>query len=264
MSKEHKITKICAIFLAVFIIILIADWAISLIDELTDFNTKSSFVYKYDDIKKIKIDTDASNVIIKKGDVFTLSVDNASRRIKVNENNGTLKIKDKRIVNIAKTDSVIEITVPEVLEKLDIEVGKGTLECTDIVANDLKMSLGAGKVNLNNVYFNKTDIEGGAGQITINNSTLNDLDLDAGTGKVYIDGKITGNSKIEAGIGEIEVKLIENNYRFKLDKGVGKIILNNETLADEGIYGTGDNIIQIEAGIGNIIITTNTVITTND
>lgn len=257
MSKEHKITKICAIFLSIFIIVLIAKFAISLISELTGFNTTSSFVYKYDNIKKIKIDTDSSNVIIKKDDNFILTADNATKNIKIDADNDTLVIKDKSLLNIAKSDSSIIIMVPEVLESLDIEVRKGKLECSDIVANDAELSLGAGKAYLDNVYFSKTDIEGGAGEISIKNSTLNDLKLETGTGEVFIQGKITGKSKIESGVGTIELNLIENNYAFRLDKGIGKISLNGQYLSNKGPHGNGENQIEIEAGIGNIIITTN-------
>ncbi len=257
MSEQHKIVKICAIALAVVIIALILDLVVSIARNISGSNTTDSFVYRYDNLTELKIDTSASKVILKEGDEFTVSVDNATKKLKVSENDGRLSIKDNKFSLSKKNTSIITITLPIQLDKINIEIGAGTLECSNIIADNLKLELGAGKVNLSGVYFNETRIEGGAGEISIDNSTLNNLKLDAGTGKVTIDGKITGDSKIDSGIGEINLNLIGNDYDFDLDKGIGKITINGTESSDETKLGTGENKIKIDAGIGNITINTN-------
>ncbi len=257
MSKEHKITKIFAIALAVVIISLILNIVFSIVINISGYNTKNAYYNKYDNLTELKIDTSTSKVIIKEGDEFIVSVDNAPKRLKVIEDNKVLKIKDNSLKIFSKKTSVITITIPSTLEKIDVEIGTGTLECSNIVANNVKLELGAGKVNLSEVYFNASTIEGGAGEISIDNSTLNNLKLDAGTGKITIDGKITGDSKIDSGIGEINLNLIGNDYDFDLDKGIGKITINGNESSNEVKLGTGENKIKIDAGIGNITINTN-------
>lgn len=257
MSKEHKITKIFAIALAIVIISLLLDAVLSIARNISGSNTTDSFVYRYDNLTELKIDTSTSKVILKEGDEFIVSVDNASKKLKLSENEGRLSIKDNKFSLSKKNTSIITITLPTQLDKINIEIGAGTLECNSIIANDFELELGAGKVNLSDVYFNETKIEGGAGKITIENSTLNNLKLDAGTGKVTIDGKITGDSKIDSGIGEINLDLVGNDYNFILDKGIGKITINGNEQSDEAKFGTGENKIKIDAGIGNITINTN-------
>lgn len=257
MSEQHKIVKICAIALAIVIISLLLDAVLSIAKDISGSNKTDSFIYKYENINELKIDTSTSKVILKEGDEFIVSVDNAPKRLKVIEDNKVLKIKDNSLKIFSKKPSVITITIPSTLEKIDVEIGTGTLECSNIVANNVKLELGAGKVKLSEIYFNASTIEGGAGEISIDNSTLNNLKLDAGTGKVTIDGKITGDSKIDSGIGEINLNLIGNDYDFDLDKGIGKITINGNESSNEVKLGTGENKIKIDAGIGNITINTN-------
>ena len=69
---------------------------------------------------------------------------------------------------------------------------------------------------------------------------------------------MTGKSEIDAGIGSLKINLSDtlDNYSIKASKGIGSIKLNEETMKDKKIYGTGDNDIIIEGGIGNIDIKT--------
>lgn len=76
-----------------------------------------------------------------------------------------------------------------------------------------------------------------------------------GVGKFSITSSIIGDSKINAGIGSLELNILEKeeNYKIKIDKGIGNIKINGENVTDD-IYGSGERIIDIEGGIGNINI----------
>lgn len=256
MSKEHKITKIFAIALAVIIIGSIINVVLSIVINISGYNKINAYYNKYDNLTELKIDASTSKVIIKEGDEFVVFVDNATNKLKISENDGKLKVEDNKFSLSKKNTSIITITLPTQLDKINIEIGAGTLECSSIIANDFELELGAGKVNLSDVYFNETKIEGGAGEISIDNSTLNNLKFDAGTGKVTIDGKITGDSKIDSGIGEINLDLIGNDYNFILEKGIGKITINGNDLTNNTSLGDGLNKIKLKSGIGNIYINT--------
>ena len=87
---------------------------------------------------------------------------------------------------------------------------------------------------------------------------FNNLNFDIGVGTTEITTRITGTSEINTGVGKLELNLIGsiNDYELTIDKGVGSIKLNNESLKDKSVVGTGNNYLLIEGGIGLTSITT--------
>ena len=108
------------------------------------------------------------------------------------------------------------------------------------------------KNRLNVVNF--TSIDSGAGEVVIKDGSVNNLDLDMGIGKVKLNLEVIGNSEIDAGIGELNLVLLGNDddYRINVDKGIGSIKFNGESVDAETTVGNGDNIIDIDGGVGNI------------
>lgn len=102
-----------------------------------------------------------------------------------------------------------------------------------------------------------TNINTGAGSFTIVNGNINDLDLDVGVGKTNITSMITGNSTIDIGIGSLSLNLIGNNYTFKVNKGIGKVVIDNKEVSDNEVLGMGSNTIKLNGGIGDTTVTLN-------
>ena len=46
--------------------------------------------------------------------------------------------------------------------------------------------------------------------------------------------------------------LLGDDYKIKIDKGIGSATVNNEKVVDSSYYGSGRNIIDIDGGVGNI------------
>lgn len=88
-------------------------------------------------------------------------------------------------------------------------------------------------------------------------SILHNLDLNMGVGSTAFSGVLLGNNKITAGVGEVKLDL-ENkieDYQMKISKGMGSIKVNQEEIKENTIYGTGENKIDIDGGVGSIKIT---------
>ena len=96
----------------------------------------------------------------------------------------------------------------------------------------------------------------GAGKLVILNGEMNDLSVDMGVGELELTGKLTGSSTVDYGIGKAKLTLIGNidDYRIELDKGVGGATLDGEAMSDEGVYGSGQNRISVDGGVGNLRI----------
>ena len=68
---------------------------------------------------------------------------------------------------------------------------------------------------------------------------------------------ITGNSTIDIGIGSLSLNLIGNNYTFKVNKGIGKVVIDNKEVSDNEVLGMGSNTIKLNGGIGDATVTLN-------
>lgn len=263
MSGIQKAIKIGAICLAIFIIANIIAAFLTGLSYLTNFNAKNkeleNFTENYQNIDSIKIDVSAVNVIIKEGTKWELQGSNLSSTIDRNVQNKTLKIEEKQNWIWKKTSQgSITITVPsnDILEKLDIGSGAGTIELENLTTTSLDVDQGAGILKLTKVVAQKTEIDGGAGEIKIIASSLNNLDLDAGVGKIDINANITGTSKIDCGVGEINLELLgqKEDYKLIVEKGIGSIKIEENKYSSDTTYGTGLNKITIDGGVGSIHI----------
>ena len=124
-------------------------------------------------------------------------------------------------------------------------------------AEKLSLDLGAGEVTIDKLTAGSSaKINGGAGQLTINGGGLANLDFDMGVGKVVLTSALTGEGKIDYGVGELCLTLIGSaeDYRIELDKGIGEALLDGQKMADDTVYGQGENTLEIDGGVGSMNI----------
>ena len=240
MNTTQKVIKGFAICLAVLIILSIINGIVFLATSTIGFNNDVNISEAYSsNIKNINIDVVSTNMIIKKGDILSIDADNVSKKFKIKEQGNTLSIKEKKITIFGnKKGSSIIITIPETLGDLNIDIGAGKLEISDITTDKFSLDQGAGKVD-------------------ITNSKLQDLSLDLGAGKFYFNGTLLGKNEIDQGVGEVILDLQNNDYKFETSKGLGSITINGVSYKNDIKLGEGQNIIDIDGGIGSISINTN-------
>ena len=209
-----------------------------------------------EEFNNIKIDLTYSNLEILKGNLkIESNSDNIVTKIKDNK----LIIKEKNTWNIKLKDKQkVILYLPNNIELNDVEIDNdtGKVYIENIIANNIELDLGAGSTSINNIISNDTKIDTGAGTLNINNGIINNLDLDLGVGKTTINAKITGNNKIDLGVGSFYLNVLDNisNYKLKIEKGIGKILINDEEIKSDTTLGTGNNIINISSGVGSINI----------
>lgn len=262
MTNTQRIIKYLAVAFAIFLVFSILSLIISGIMSLTNVfgdNEKGDFKNINVNNNSLILDIDVSrvNVIIKKGNEFKAETNN--KYIKTRQNGNKLYITEKghSIFNNDNSDLVVYIPSDYIFDSVAIESGAGRIDVESLSCKKLYLDLGAGKVNMDNLLvLNETEIDGGAGTITIGDSSLNNLDLDMGMGKLSLTSKINGESEIDAGVGEVDLNLIGtiNDYKIKLDKGIGSTKLNKENMKSNTYYGSGLNIIDIDGGVGSIKI----------
>lgn len=284
MTFWQKVIKYLAIALAIFLIVNIIGAILSIIGIIggiafftnTITDVKEEIVQEspeylkqpeviadninIEDIVKFEIEVKYSNLEIKKGD---FKVESNDTNVKCTQKGNELTVKETGNNWLRnKEGNKVIIYIPENKEfnEIEIDTGAGNIEIESLNTKDLSFSIGAGKVEINNLKVtNEAEIDGGAGKVDILSGEICNLNLDMGIGEFNICTKLLGNNDIEQGMGKLTIKLRDSqeNYTIRTRKGMGSITIDGKEAQNNSIYGNGQNILNIEGGMGAIEITTN-------
>lgn len=210
------------------------------------------------EISSLSVTLSGAEFKINTADKF--SVESNHKYISVKDNNGKLCISEtKKLFAVSPKGTTVILNVPEnfVFNEATVDTGAGKVEIETLSCDVLKLSLGAGKADIKNLTANsRADIDGGAGKLSIDGGKLCNLNLDMGVGELMLKSRIEGKSDLDYGVGETNLTLLgsREDYKIELDKGIGEAKLAGEDMRDDFVYGTGENIIEIDGGIGSINI----------
>lgn len=269
MTVFQKVIKYLAIAFAIFLTVSIIGGIFTCISGISFIFSGFSGIdkeavgemqeYPIDgDISSLSIDLSGAELIIETSDKF--SVETNHNYISVSNDDGELCINEtKKLFSYFPKGITVILYIPEdfVFESAEVETGAGKVEIDSLSADVLKLSLGAGEVKINNLEANsRADIDGGVGALIIDGGRLCNLDLDMGVGALKLKSHIEGESKLDYGVGETELTLLGSldDYKIELDKGIGEAKLDGESMRDDSVYGSGENFIEIDGGIGEINI----------
>lgn len=275
MTTAQKIIKYIAtafaLFLIVTIISLILSGSYALLSAfglikssdnqmLEDLKVISSEVKE---VSTLKIELECTNLEIKTGSSFKVETNNPN--INYEEENGSVKIKEKDSNWFKQNDvtSDLIIYIPEDMIPIDetkIEAGAVRINIEKLNTQGLYLELGAGDVHIANVIATgESKIDGGLGKTELLSCEINNLKANLGMGEFVFSGKLTGKSKINSGIGAINIDLIDSkeNYTISISKGIGNVTLDGQTLEMDRMYGTGENYLNVDGGVGEITVNFN-------
>lgn len=210
------------------------------------------------ELSSLSLSLSGAKLKIKTADKF--SVESNHNYISVKSENGQLCINEtKKLFSVYPKGATVILNIPEgfVFDEATVDTGAGKVEIDSLSADVLKLSLGAGEAEIKNLTANsRADIDGGAAKLNIDGGRLCNLKLDMGVGELTLKSRIEGQSRLDYGIGETKLTLLGNreDYKIEIDKGIGEARVAGESMRDDSVYGTGENRIQIDGGIGSINI----------
>lgn len=272
MTTVQKIIKYFAIAFAIFLIVTIISTiltggyallrAFGLIHTDKNVITEELKVISNEvtEISTLKIELAFTNLEIKTGDSFKVETNNS--KISFIENNGSVKIKEEKYNWSKNHDNASELIIylPEDMIAIDetkIEAGAGTINIEKLNTQGLYLELGAGDVHIENIMATQeAKIDGGLGKTELKSCEINNLKANLGMGEFVFSGKLTGKNEVDSGVGTINIDLLDSseNYTINVDKGIGSVTLDGKKLEMDRVYGTGENYLDIDGGIGEIKI----------
>lgn len=213
--------------------------------------------------KCLNLELSSSELYIKKGD--KLAVETSDDSYEITRDDNKLVVKDKKKVSWfgGNGNRKVTVTVPGdmTFDAVGIGNGAGKIEIDYLYTKELTLSVGAGETIIDETKVTKkAEISTGAGKFEIKNGVkINNAKVSLGVGETKIRAALTGDAKIDAGIGSVELDLLmlDSEYTLKVDKGIGEIKFNGSSVGN-GTIGNGDNVVDIDGGIGGINIRTAT------
>ena len=271
MTTAQKVIKYIALGFAAFLIVTIISAILSggyallrafgLIHVDKNIVTEELKVISSEvkEISTLKIDLSCTNLDVKIGDNFKVETNNS--KITFTNDNGSVKIKEenRNWLNNNKESNLI-IYIPEDIIAIDetkIETGAGKINIEKLNTQSLYLELGAGDVYIKNLTVTKeAKIDGGLGRTELKSCEINNLKANLGMGDFVFNGKLTGKNEIDSGVGAIDIDLMDNkgNYKINVSKGLGNVTLDGQKLEMDRVYGTGENYLDVDGGIGEIKI----------
>lgn len=261
MTGFQKAVKYGAIVLAAILTFSILGGimrTLAVVGFLTDSDPATDEMTAYavsQNVSELKMELRGVDLMIRQGD--TLSVESNLKKLTVEEKDGKLTIREQGTIGANYGCASLVITLPTdiCLHKVDMELGAGRVTVAYLRAEKLSLKLGAGDVNFDRLDgTDSAKIECGMGNLTIQNGILNDLELDLGMGNTQLTARVTGKSSCSCGIGKLSLTLLggQDEYRVKLNKGIGSIRWNGKELSTSETIGNGENYLSVQGGMGRI------------
>ncbi|MBQ9086136.1 MAG: DUF4097 family beta strand repeat protein [Clostridia bacterium] len=262
MTDFQKVIKYCAMAFAIFLIVSIVGGivgSISSLSRLFDGESPVGELQTYpvnEDVRELVIDIRGAELKIREGDRF--SVESNLKKLSVESSGGCLSVIEKnRWGTSSYENALLVVTLPRdaELKEAELSTGAGKVTVEGLTAETLSMELGAGRVTMKNVAVTgEADIDGGAGQLEIEGGSLANLDLDMGVGELVLRSRLTGTCDLDMGVGQTTLTLIgtKEEYRVRLNKGLGNATFDGESMSDGSVYGSGAHSLNIDGGVGAI------------
>ena len=75
-----------------------------------------------------------------------------------------------------------------------------------------------------------------------------------GVGELNLSAALLGDSDLTLGVGASNLTLIgsRDDYKIEIEKGLGSITVDGESVSDFGTSGNGQNNVEIKGGVGAI------------
>lgn len=252
MTSSQRVIKIFAQALAYFIIASIIISAVSFVYFISpkkDAKNITRDLQIKNDITSLDIDLKKSTLTIKIGDKYKIE---APEYVKTTVLDQKLQIKEKK--NVYKKSNIV-LYIPDTLyDDIYINAGIGKIDITNLYTTNLTLKAGVGEISIDKLnVMNKFILDGGIGEVDIKNAYINSLDLDSGVGNIKLQAILKDTSYIDLGVGNVDLDLDNAlEYSFSISKGIGSVSVFGENAT--GNFGSGDTLIKIDGGIGNISV----------
>ena len=207
------------------------------------------------DIHSLDIRVGAADFVIRPADTF--AVESNLKYLTVSAADGVLQVQEKNRSGGQYNNPVLTLYMPEnmMFEAVRIETGAAKIKADSMTTKSLELKLGAGDVEIAKLTVeDSARIEGGAGKLSIADGALRNLNLNMGVGELNLTAALLGENDLTFGVGASNLTLLgsREDYRLEIERGIGSIMVDGDSIGNIQNYGEGKNHVEIEGGVGSV------------
>ena len=210
--------------------------------------------------KSLTLEINAAEIRIEQGEKFLITSN--LKYLEVTESEGSVVAKEQG--NSSGRDSngaFFTLCLPEgvSLDNLTVKIGAAAFHADSLSAGRVEINVGAGSLTVESLVATESaKIEGGAGKITVGAGSLKELEATIGAGELTLTFEIVGSGELDLGVGKATLNLLGDpeGYTVEMKKGIGSITFNGKSIDGNRTVGVGDTEVEINGGIGSIIVNT--------
>ncbi|HKK95809.1 MAG TPA: DUF4097 family beta strand repeat-containing protein [Anaerovoracaceae bacterium] len=125
--------------------------------------------------------------------------------------------------------------------------------------DNFNITLGAGRMEIEEVVAKSMNFKIGAGSCEVLRGHTENLNLELGMGEFDYNGRVENDAKINCAMGSVKIKLDEeqDDYSYDLECALGNITYGDFSISGIGSErkgGSGESIIDVECGMGDVLI----------
>ena len=225
----------------------------------------TSYVVPLADVKKLEIAIGAGELKIKEKELSDGNIEIAVTGLgkweyHMDEDTLCLNAFDEVIQTMNVGEITVKIPKDSYFEEIDIQVGAGTLNLSEVDAKELEAKIGAGEAVMKEITAEEFTAEINAGSLSAKEISCINAELSVDLGECVYEGTISGNLEADCDMGNLDIALAgseaEHNYTIECD--AGNIDLGERSIsgvsAEKVIDNGAESNFEIKCGLGNITV----------
>ncbi len=246
--------------------------------ELTFNHEDFDWKFLKQDDYEVLYDIEEVNIFSKEKEIFTGDISKIQiaeeilPKMEIILGGGTLEIRDsgdERIYLEAKNAEQLQAYADGDILKLKAigrKIGKEEMKIylfvpADVTYESIDLEVGAGLLQISNLQCKELEAGVGAGELRVNRITVNgDADFSVGAGHIQAQADVLGNLMVECSMGEADLALSgnEEDYDYEISCAAGKIKLGSRSFqgmsAKKEIDNGADRDMKLDCALGAINI----------
>ena len=214
----------------------------------------------YENIKKLEVNVEETELIIRNGDTFRIEGTNIPDRMEIEQNGDTLKVSDEELPsNFSDENMVVTIYIPEdvKLDNIDLEINYVSADIQKLNTANLKLDVYSNYCEIDEIIADNMEFENEEGNIDIYDAEIGRLLFDSESGVEDVSLDITGNAEINLEYSYTDMNLIgtQEDYQISTKNRSGNIYIDGETITSNAeTWGSGSTKINLDNVNADIFI----------
>ena len=214
----------------------------------------------YENIKKLEVNVEETELIIRNGDTFKIEGTNIPDRMEIEQDGNKLKVSDEEVSSsFSDENMVVTIYIPEdiKLDTIDLEINYVSADIQKLNTANLKLDIYNNYCEIDEIIADNMEFKNEEGNIDIYDAEIGRLLFDSESGVEEVSLDITGNAEINLEYSYTDMNLIgtQEDYQINTKNQSGNIYIDGTTITSNSeTLGSGNAKVNLDNVHADIFI----------